>query len=100
MEIVDALTESIAKEVGDVDGAKKIVRRLTKDFGGEQVYIPQERYAFRREVEEELYRDFNGANLREVAKKYGMSNSSAREAIKRVRKRRAAAAEASQGRLF
>lgn len=100
MQIVETLTESIAKEVGDMEDAKKIVRRITRDFGGEQIYIPQERYAFRLEIEEELYKDFDGANLREVAKKYGVSNSSAREIIKRVRKRHAAAAEASQGRLF
>lgn len=100
MEIIDTLVDSIDKEVGDKEKSVRIVRQLTRDFGGGQVYIPQERYAFREEVEDEIYRSFDGCNIRELSMRYKCSRTTIREIIKRVRKRRIDAEKASQGRLL
>lgn len=100
MEIIDGLVESVDKEVADIEKSRKIVRRLTKDFGGEQIYIPQERFAFREEFQEEVYADFDGVNLRELSQKYGISKNTVRKIIKDVRKRRRDADKWRQGLLF
>lgn len=100
MEIVDSLAESIAKETGNMEKALQIVRRLTVDFGGEQIYIPQERFAFREVFEKEVYEDFDGQNYRELCKKYNVSKNTIRRIVKDERKRKIAEEKASQGYLF
>lgn len=100
MEIIDELIETIGEEIGDAEAAKRIVRRITRDFGGSQVYIPQERFAFREDFEAEVYAAFNGSNYRELSRRFGISKTTAHSIIKDVRKRRRKRDRDAQGDLF
>lgn len=100
MELMDNLQASINTVVGDEGKSKEIARQITRDFGGAQLYIPYEKNAFREEMEEEIVNEFDGANSREVARKYGITVSTFYKILKKVRKKRIQREEASQGTLF
>lgn len=99
MELLDEIIRSVAEVLGDEDLSRKVVRRLTKDFGGMSVYIPQERNAFRNDIEHELYDQFDGANHRQLARNYGFSVPTIREIVRRIRAERLAQERASKGTL-
>lgn len=100
MEVIDTLIDSVNKVVEDEDTASKVVRQLTKDFGGGQVYIPLEKFAFKEAFEREVYEKFNGCNIRELSREYNISKNTVRRIIKDERKRLSKANEGVQPLLF
>lgn len=80
-----SLIESEARAVAAAFGVKTaneiaaaLVDRLHHRVAGGQVYIAKRSKARRQEAHEALRRDFNGSNLREVAKRHGFSVRQAR----------------------
>lgn len=75
-----SLIESEARAVAAAFGVKTaneiaaaLVDRLHHRVAGGQVYVAKRSKARRQEAHEALRRDFNGINLREVAKRHGYS---------------------------
>ncbi len=54
------------------DMAQSVLRRVVKRLGGQRVYV-RTTVRSRAEIERAVVRDFNGANLAEVARKHGVS---------------------------
>ena len=70
---VDDLEEqyrAIARAVG-LDGLK----RLCNHFGGSSIYIPQIRKLIENRRETAIYREYDGANIKQLAARYGVSES-------------------------
>lgn len=71
------ITSTICEEMGLAEHlasnlADAITRRLRARFGGEDIYIPA---TDKRVRDEEIRREFNGRNRREVCRKYDISKS-------------------------
>lgn len=62
-----------------------IMRRIAEAVGGASVYLPTVDSIARHERDESIWRDFNGANLGDVARKYGITTIHAYRIIKRMR---------------
>lgn len=54
------------------DMAQSVLRRVVKRLGGRRVYV-RTTVRNRAEIGRAVVRDFNGVNLAEVARKYGVS---------------------------
>lgn len=85
-----SLIESEARAVAAAFGVKTaneiaaaLVDRLHHRVAGGQVYVAKRSKARRQEAHEALRRDFNGINLREVAKRHGLSVRQARRIIEK-----------------
>lgn len=100
MEIIETLIDSVNRVLNDEETSVKVVRQLTKDFGGGQVYIPLEKFAFKEEFEKEVYERFDGCNIRELSKEFNISRNTVRRIIADERKRRSKANEGVQPFLF
>lgn len=101
MEVIDTLFSSIDNVLNDKALSRKVVRQLCRDFGGEQVYIPQERSAFREEIQEEIYKEYlRTANVKALARKWGMTASQIYRITKEVAVRHRKARKPVQGVLF
>lgn len=57
--------------------AAALVDRMHHQVGGGKVYIAKRSKTRRQEARDALVRDFNGANLREVAARHGFSRAQA-----------------------
>lgn len=65
--------------------AFEIVRAFAKSVGGAQVYIPTADSLLRHERDEAIWRDFDGRNTLELARKYGVTVIHVCRIIKRKR---------------
>ena len=57
-------------------------------FGGSTLYIPTKRRVFSKCFSEEIKREFNGANVRELSKKYGFCDRSIRYILSEYSRKR------------
>ncbi len=62
-----------------------IMRRIAKTVGGAGVYIPTIHSIARHERDEEIWREFNGHNHLELARKYGLTTIHVYRLLKRLR---------------
>lgn len=69
--------ENIAIEIG-IDR----VKALFKEFGGTSVYFPTEKMIYKESRDREIFNEFNGFNIKELASKYNMSESYIRAIIR------------------
>ena len=70
----DILEKQISMQPGEArQAALAIVKQLTKDWGGQQIYIPKAMMLELSERDHQLYSEFNGHNQPQLAKKYGIS---------------------------
>lgn len=60
----------IAQAVG-LEGLKK----LCEHFGGSSIYIPQRRKLLENRRESAIYKEYDGANIKQLAAKYEVSES-------------------------
>lgn len=60
--------------VGEKD-AEKMLKHLITFFGGVQLYIPIEQRAFKKEIAEEIYAQYDGTqdSMRNLCREYGIS---------------------------
>ena len=101
MEVIDTLVSSIDNVLGDKALSREVARQLCRDFGGEQVYIPQKRSAFREDIQDEIYQEYlRTANVKALARKWGMTASQIYRITKEVAARRKQARKPVQGVLF
>lgn len=75
------LEDSVAKQAG-VD----IAQRIAQVWGGEVIYIPRAVLFALSERDLNIWREFNGTNHRELARKYNVSMQWVYQIVKRVQK--------------
>lgn len=71
-------------EVADHAGYA-IMRRIAAAVGGAVVYLPAIDSIARHERDEAIWRDFTGNNVRDIARKYGITTTHAYRIIKHMR---------------
>lgn len=62
------------KEIAEIIGVENLIA-LTKDFGGTQIYIPQVKQLAKNVKYKAIIAEFNGDNIRQLAKKYDVSEA-------------------------
>jgi len=98
-----AHVQAVLVEYGEVDQDKAIslgeeaVERVARAWGGATVYFPKGDYIRSYRKAQEVWRDYNGRNAQEVARKHGISLVWAYDIIK---KKRAEEQARRQMRLF
>ncbi|TCJ95939.1 Mor family transcriptional regulator [Volucribacter psittacicida] len=63
-----------------------IAQKIAKDWGGEVIYIPRAILFTLNERDLKIWREFNGFNHRELARKYGVSMQWVYQIVKRIQK--------------
>ncbi|MDU1540516.1 MAG: Mor transcription activator family protein [Paeniclostridium sordellii] len=58
------------------------VKWLFEEFGGTSVYFPTEKMIYKESRDREIFNEFNGFNIKELASKYNMSESYIRAIIR------------------
>ncbi len=58
------------------------VKWLFEEFGGTSVYFPTEKMIYKESRDREIFNEFNGFNIKELANKYNMSESYIRAIIR------------------
>lgn len=62
------------REYAEVIGLDNLLK-LSDNFGGTSIYIPQRRELVKNKVYAAIYKEFDGSNLPELIQKYGVSKS-------------------------
>ena len=62
------------REIAEVIGVEAMVK-LSKTYGGNNIYIPQSKELIKNKIYEEIYEEFDGSNLKELTVKYNVSKS-------------------------
>ena len=62
------------REYAEVIGVDNLLK-LSDNFGGTSIYIPQRRELEKNRVYRRIYQEFDGSNLPELTQKYGVSKS-------------------------
>ena len=68
------------RELAEIVGLQAY-RTLVKNYGGMHIYICKTDALLREFRNNEIYDSFNGANYRELAKKYNLSEKTVREIV-------------------
>lgn len=77
------MTEADAKDFG-----RRVADMLAEDWGGSSVYIPKNLASRFRHRDSQLYREFNGRNVVELAARYGLTQQRVYAILKAERARR------------
>ena len=94
---------SIIKEVLEIDPAiadqigEAAASRMMRVWGGQSVYLPMGVTWKASQRDREMFREFNGRNHHDLARKFGVSLQWVYNVVKRVRKEEQ---ERMQGKLF
>lgn len=62
------------REYAEIIGLDNLLK-LSDALGGTSIYIPQRRELEKNKVYRQIYKEFDGSNLQELTKKYGVSKS-------------------------
>lgn len=73
--------DSQAKQIGI-----ELAQCIAESWGGEVIYIPKALLITLSERDLAIWRDFNGSNQRELARKYGVSMQWVYQIVKKVQK--------------
>jgi len=98
-----AHVQTVLTEYGEIDLTKasslggEVAERVARAWGGSNVYFPKGEYIQSHRMAQNVWRDYNGNNTQEVARKHGISLVWAYKIIKDKRKEDQAR---RQGRLF
>jgi len=98
-----AHVQAVLVEYGDIDPDKasglgqEAVERVARVWGGSTVYFPKGDYIRSYRKAQDVWRDYNGRNAQEIARKHGISLVWTYDII---RKKRAEEQARRQGRLF
>lgn len=62
-----------------------LMRRLADAFGGETMYLPKGDAIQRHETYQQIWTEFRGSNIKDLARKYGLSTVAVRNILRRMR---------------
>ena len=68
------------QDVANITGVEKFLE-LCKLFGGMEVYIPQYKTLIKPIRNKQILEEYNGSNIRELAKKYDVCESTIRKIV-------------------
>ena len=74
------LLPEIYQDLAETVGVEAALR-LGDAFGGMSLYLPKIESALRTYRDSEIRREFTGANVRELAKKHGLTSSRVRQIL-------------------
>lgn len=77
---VTQLRSEQQKEIAEIIGIEAY-RKLVENYGGSQIYINKSDTVTRPDRNEEIRRKFNGANYRQLAREYGLSETGIRKIV-------------------
>jgi len=86
-----AHVQAVLVEYGEIDPTKanslgeEAVERVARAWGGATVYFPKGDYIRSHRKAQEVWRDYNGRNAQEIARKHGISLVWAYDIIKKKR---------------
>lgn len=63
--------------------ARFVSKEISRNFGGEMVYIPKDSAFLRQAKHQDILSEFDGTNHRELARKYGVSMQAIYHILKR-----------------
>ena len=69
--------------------AAELARNIAESWGGQTIYVPQGLGMFAHERDEQIYKEFNGTNHAELARKYKISMQWVYSIIKKMRELKA-----------
>lgn len=69
--------------------ASELARNIAQSWGGQTIYVPQGLGMFAHERDELIFREFNGTNHAELARKYKISMQWVYSIVKKMRELRA-----------
>jgi len=98
-----AHVQAVLVEYGQIDPIKasslgeEAAERVAKAWGGITVYFPKGDYIHSHRMAQDVWQDFNGSNVQELARKHGISLV---WAYKIIKNKRAEDLANRQGRLF
>lgn len=72
---LESLPDGTARRIAEVAGIRALCS-LSKEFGGTLIYVPKMETYMAAIRDKRLALEFNGANLHEMARKYGLSQAS------------------------
>lgn len=81
-------------QIDDLDGEQRDLaetigidayRELVKQYGGTHIYVPEHEGYKARQRNEQIRADFDGYNFRELARKYGLAESSIRRIVEDIK---------------
>lgn len=75
--------QTVAAEFG-----RRVADMLAEDWGGTSVYIPKDELRRLRKRNSRIYNEFNGGNVADIARKYGISEQRVYVVLKEERQRR------------
>lgn len=67
---------------------RRVADMLAEDWGGTSVYIPKDELRRLRKRNSRIYNEFNGGNVADIARKYGISEQRVYVILKEERQRR------------
>lgn len=71
------------REFAEVVGMDNLIK-LSRHFGGTSIYIPQKRELVKLKVYELIKNEYNGTNIKELAKKYDVSESTVYNVVRDI----------------
>ena len=71
------------KEFAEVIGMENLIA-LSKHFGGSSIYIPQKRELVKLKVYGMIKQEYNGTNIKELAVKYDVSESTVYNVVRDI----------------
>lgn len=74
------IDQDLAAHVGS-----ELARSIAESWGGQTIYVPQGLGMFVHERDEKIYREFNGTNHAELARKYKISMQWVYSIVKKMR---------------
>ena len=64
-----------------------VAKQLIRIFGGESIYFPKAESVIRASRDRQIYKDFNGFNLRQLSCQYNLTTRQIRTIIQEQRKK-------------
>lgn len=98
LELLTDLADKVAAAASESLGAdqkraamfgNEVANRMADDWGGQQVYIPRNAAGQRQGRNAQIFREFTGDNVPDLAKKYGLTIQAVYRIIKAERALRA-----------
>ena len=69
------------RECAEIIGIDNLLR-LSDNYGGSSIYIPQRFKLEKNKVYENIYKEFDGGNIRELVEKYGVCQATIYNIVK------------------
>lgn len=81
LSVVDQLQKEGLRELDSKRVAWEVVKGISKEYGGERIYIPKQSNRQRQKRDEQIVKEYDGGNLIELGIKFNLSTERVRQII-------------------